>query len=373
MRPHFVRASQLTGSVTLRDAMRMHGTPTIAYFIDPRFSGGTSSSFAAELAVARDLGHVTVNALSAGLFQGQAIAPSVEAAMDHLGLSIIWDPPSVSGDLVVIHNPIFLSTFAAFPARITARDLVVVAHENFLRPGGHEGFDATGTMDRIDRASLAQRKWIAPISSYNRRMTEGWLAMGPQSGRWRVLPGDWTNIVAGPMQPPTAQPLDRRGRMSRPGPEKFPDSATMDLLFPKHALANVILGADALLRAKVRHRHWTLMPFGSVPVDEFFGMIDFMLHFTAPTLRESFGRAIAEAIVAGKVVISDSGTAEVFGDAVVAAEPGDVDRRISALVRNPTEYAAQVRRGQAAMGAYSADALRGRIAAILSDQIRVAS
>jgi hypothetical protein len=351
----------------------MVGRQTISYFIDPRFSGGTSTSFAAELGVADDLGRVTVSAVSGGLFKGNAVSPVVEAAMDDLGLGIVWDPPSVSGDLVVIHNPVFLSTCATLPVQITARDLVVVAHENFLRPGGCEGFDVTGTMNRIDRGSLAQRKWIAPVSPYNRRMAGDWLASGPQASRWRLLPSDWTNIVTGPMLPALGNPRDRRGRMSRPGPEKFPETAVLDVLFPAHADANVILGADALLQTDDHRRHWTLLPFGSVPVSEFFGMIDFLVHFCAPTWRESFGLAIAEAIVAGKVVITDAGTAEVFGGAVVAAEPGDVDRVIRAFVEAPSEYADQVRRAQTAMAAWSADVLRDCMSAVLSDQAKAAS
>jgi hypothetical protein len=363
----------LTRRALPREVADMVGHRTIAYFIDPRFSGGTSTSFAAELGVANDLGRVTVSAVSGGLFKGNAISPAVQAAMDDLELGIVWDPPSVSGDLVVIHNPVFLSTCATLPVRITARDLIVVAHENFLRPGGYEGFDVTGTMDRIDRGSLAQRKWIAPISPHNRRMAGDWLASGPLAVRWRLLPVDWTNIVTGLMRPAATVPRDRRGRMSRPGPEKFPETAVLDILFPAHAEANVILGADALLQMDDRRRHWTLLPFGSVPVDEFLGMIDFLVHFGAPTWRESFGLAIAEAIVAGKVVITDARTAEVFGDAVIAAEPGDVDRVIRSLVAAPADYADQVRRGQKAMSAWSADVLRDCISAVLSDQMKAAS
>ncbi len=351
----------------------MGGRQTISYFIDPRFSGGTSTSFTAELGVAHGLGRVTVSAVSGGLFSGNAVSPAVAAAVDDLGLSIVWDPPSVSGDLVVIHNPIFLSTCPVLPLRIAARDLIVVAHENFLRPGGFEPFDVTGTMDRIDRGALAQRKWIAPISPHNRKMAADWLVRGPHADRWRLLPADWTNIVAGPMKPASAGPADRRGRMSRPGPEKFPDTAVLDTLFPAHADANVMLGADALLQMDDRRRHWTLLPFGSVPVDEFFGMIDFLVHFGAPTWRESFGLAVTEAIVAGKVVITDPGTAEVFGDAVIAAMPREVDGVIRSLIAAPAEYGRQVRRGQTAMSSWSADVLRDRISAILSAQMKAAS
>ena len=34
-------------------------------------------------------------------------------------------------------------------------------------------------------------------------------------------------------------------------------------------------------------------------------MIDFFVYFTAPTWQESFGRVVAEAIAAGKVVLTN--------------------------------------------------------------------
>ena len=55
-----------------------------------------------------------------------------------------------------------------FPIRIVARKLVVVAHENFLRPGGEESFDVGKCLGQIDRAALALNKAIAPISPWNR-------------------------------------------------------------------------------------------------------------------------------------------------------------------------------------------------------------
>ena len=59
------------------------------------------------------------------------------------------------------------------------------------------------------------------------------------------------------------------------------------------------------------------MRFGAMPVPDFLASIDFFVYFTHPLLREGFGRAIAEAIAAGKLVITDEETAEPFGPGVV--------------------------------------------------------
>jgi glycosyltransferase involved in cell wall biosynthesis len=80
-----------------------------------------------------------------------------------------------------------------------------------------------------------------------------------------------------------------------------------------------------------------------------------MVYFTAPTSRESFGRVLAEGIAAGKVVITDPDTASIFGDAVVAARPDEVDAVVAAFVADPARYARHVARAQSRLAAFSAE------------------
>jgi glycosyltransferase involved in cell wall biosynthesis len=235
-----------------------------------------------------------------------------------------------------------------------------VTHENFLRPGGHETHDVAHCLDLIDAASLALDKRLAPISPQNRATVADWLAARPDQSHWSVLPEDWFNICDFPLVPPTPAPRDRRGRHSRPGLEKFPSLADLDLCFPRHAEANVILGADLLADAVRTRPHWQAFSFDALDLADYFSRIDFMVYFTAPTFRESFGRVLAEAIAAGKVVISDAETAAPFGDAVLAARPDAVDGLIAGFVARPDRYAAQVRRAQAHLAAYSSDAFLRR-------------
>ncbi len=78
------------------------------------------------------------------------------------------------------------------------------------------------------------------------------------------------------------------------------------------------------------------LPFRGIDVDEFFEAIDFVIYFTSPTWRESFGRVLAEAIAAGKIVISDEQTASSFGGAVISATPKEVDNVIPVAYTHPT-------------------------------------
>ena len=346
---------------------------TIAYIIDPRFPGGTSSAVASELAVTTKLARVSVHAISSKMFKGRDVAPQLGAALNDLHLDLIWDAKSISADVVIWHNPSFLKFQQAVETKIVANHLILVAHENFLRPQQVEGFDVGKCLDQIDRASLALKKSIAPISPYNRSTIVDWFRQNPMSLKWPLLKDDWFNICEFERVAPVARPTDRRGRHSRPGFEKFPSLADMDACFPKQAQSNVILGADTYLSEGLRRAHWQMIPFRGMEVARFFEMIDFMVYFTSPTWRESFGRVLAEAVSAGKVVISDANTASVFDGAIVPGAPADVDRIIGEFIADPARYRAHVAQAQVRLKAFSATAFRARLRDILVHKARVAA
>jgi hypothetical protein len=96
------------------------------------------------------------------------------------------------------------------------------------------------------------------------------------------------------------------------------------------------------------------VPFRGISVGAFFAAIDVYVYFTAATWRESFGRVIAEAIAAGKLVITDPETARSFGEGVIGAKPCEVDRIVAHHLASPSRYLAQVRLAQAGLDRFSA-------------------
>lgn len=326
--------------------------PSVAYVLDPRFPGGTSSAVAAELRAIAPVARPTLHAVSSRMLSGRDMAPVLAEALSDLGMTPVWDAPEIAADTVILHNPAFLKFDADLGRRIVARRLIVVTHENFLRPGGAEGFDVAACLGRIDRGSLALSKVLAPVSAHNRTTVADWAARNGLPEGWSLLPDDWFNICDFALVPPSAHPRDRRGRHSRPGLEKFPGREALDFCFPAHAEANVILGADILMTGPTPS-HWQLHPFRGLELPRYFEMIDFMVYFTAPTWQESFGRVLAEGIAAGKVVISDAATAAGFGGGVLAAEPQEVDGIVSYFVTHPARYATQVKKAQETLGRFS--------------------
>ena len=351
------------------------GGDRIAYLIDPGFPGGTSGAVAAELAAAAAVGRVEVHFVRTGLFGDGTPSPDIEDALADLGLRPVVGAASVSADLVVVHNPTFLRAPALTLPRIVARRLVAVTHENLYQPDDRPSFDVGLALDRLDRATVALDRVLAPVSPANRRTVETWLARDGRGGPWRLDDEDWPNLFDLPHLPPPARPRDRRGRLSRPGLEKFPALDTLDLCFPPHAEANVILGADALIEAGAgaARPHWTLIPFRGLDRDAFFEQVDVLIHFTAPTFRESYGRVLAEATAAGKLVVTDPDTARPFGPGVIATDPAGVDAAVTDALADPVTYARRVRAAQAAIATLTPDAFRARIAAALSPAGEVAA
>jgi hypothetical protein len=337
----------------------------VALLIEPRFPGGTSGAVAAEIRALAGHADLTVFGLDTAMFRNRPANPAVLGALSELGLPLVAQPAVVHADTIVLHNPSCLKFDARLGPRLSAARTLVVTHENFERPGGTEAFDVSHCLGLIDRQCVGGERLLAPVSVTNRANVAAWLARQPRLG-WRLAADDWPNICDQPFIPPTRAPRDRRGRHSRPGFEKFPPLAQLRAQFPAQAERCAILGADTLLPDRDRlPPHWQLLPFGGMKVPDFLATIDFFVYFTHPLWRESFGRAIAEAIAAGKLVITDPATAEPFGAGVIAAGADDVDRIVAAHIAEPESYGAAVRRAQIGLAAHRPDAVIERIKPLL--------
>ena len=336
----------------------------IAIVLDPRFPGGTSSAVAQEIPVLANMAELDLHAVSSAMFKGQDPNPALKTAATSQGLEFTWDAPVISADLIILHNPSFLKFDSTLDSRLVCQNLIAVTHENFRTPAGMDGFDVAGCLRRIEDATLAADLWLAPVSPHNRSTVRTWLDAQSRNS-WRLTDGNWFNICDFPISAPTQSPRDRRGRLSRPGYEKFPDRATMDLLFPAHAETNAILGADTLMEG-TPPPHWTLHAFRSRTVADFLADIDFFVYFTNPGWRESFGRVLAEATAAGKLVITDPDTASNFGDGIAGVSPHDVDALIQSCIQDPEIYAQHVARAQETLELYSPERFAQQVVAIVS-------
>lgn len=330
--------------------------PKLALIVDPRFSGGTSSAVAHELRALAPYVRLSIYAVETRMFKGQTVNPKIQDVIDELGLEVTWNPKVIRSEFVAFHNPSCLKFNKALDLKIICDTAYIVTHENLLRPNGGEGFDVGLCLRLIEKSLLCRNKYLVAVSGYNAAQNARWLDTSGAHG-WKLADFHWFNICDFETVAPTATPRDRRGRMSRAGFEKFPALPVMERHFPPHAESCAILGGDSLLiDPEIIPEHWEVLPFGAMPVDAFFSKLDFFVYFTHPQLRESFGRVIAEAIAAGKVVITDPGTAQTFGSAVIASKGDDVDEIIARFVEQPELYQDFVLEAQKILQQFEADA-----------------
>lgn len=356
--------------VARRVAEGPQARPRVALLVEPRFPGGTSGAVAAEIRALAPHVSLSVVALGTRMFRERPVHPEIERALDEVGLPLLPEPPVVHADTIVLHNPSALKFDDRLRPRLSAARVIVVTHENVLRPGGEEGFDVGHCLELVAARVAGGTRLLAPVSPANRRGGEAWLGAGRGPG-WALAADDWPNILAPALIAPSARPRDRRGRHSRAGFEKFPPLAALEAQFPAHAERCAILGADTLLLDPgLAPAHWELLPFGAMPVDEFLAGIDVFVYFTSPSWRESFGRAIAEAIAAGKLVITDPETAAPFGPGVIADDGTHVDAIVAAHLEDPGRYAAAVRRAQADLARHRPEAIVPRLLALIQPKER---
>ena len=338
----------------------------LALVLDPRFPGGTSTAVAAEIRALAPMVDLQVVGLETAMFRDRPVNAALEDAMAEARLELRWNPPVVRADTIVFHNPSCLKFDTALPVRLSCATALVVTHENFLRPGGGESFDVAHCLALLDARLVCTSRWLAPVSPPNRRGVEAWLR--DTDAPWETAPFDWFNICDMPVRAPTSRPRDRRGRHSRPGPEKFPPMEVMERHFPAHAEGVVILGGDGFLSdPDAVPAHWDLRRFGETEVDRFLEEIDVFVYFTHPLWRESFGRVIAEAIAAGKLVLTDPATAEAFGPAVVPTEVDEVDATIARFLAAPSRYVAFVEAAQDWLARFRPEAFRAACRAGLAE------
>jgi len=259
---------------------------------------------------------VRVAALRTRMFADRPLHIELARTCADLGIEIELDLKTIADDVIVFHNPSFLKFETGDLPRLMCDFALIVNHENLLTPQGLEGFDVGHCLGLLDEALLCRQAQMAAVSPYNRSTIENWQAT--QDNPWQIAPALWPNIIDLPRANPNARPQDRRGRHSRVGAA-----------------------------------YWHIHKFRSLSVDRFLSMIDFFVYFTHPALQESFGRVLAEAIAAGKMVITDPATAQTFGPGVMGCSIEQVDGIIQSHIADPKAYVECVRQAQAGLDAFA--------------------
>src|SRR5699024_5750120 len=132
------------------------------------------------------------------------------------------------------------------------------------------------------------------------------------------------------------------GRHSRDHILKWPSTIdSYNAVYTSPDYQTVLLGGAASLIRKFGSSTTDgkiVYGFGESTVAELLDGIDFWAYFHGDKLTESFGKAIAEAMAAGGVVILPPYLKASFGDGAIYAEPIDVANVIAEFWSDPSKY-----------------------------------
>ena len=264
----------------------------------------------------------------------------------------------VTADVLTIRYPPVLQfspdlpdDFVAGHSGIAARRVIIEANQGPAESDGSDRRYILADCDATVRAVFGtDATWYPQGPLIRRQLIDEGLA--PQQLGETDLPGlldpsDWaierSSLVG-------RRPVV--GRYSRDHAHKWPDDWRRVLeVYGSPAFDFRSMGGhdavDELRAGEVMPATWTLLGYNELSTRDFLAGIDFFVYFHHSLYVEAFGRAVAEAMASGAVVILPQHFAPVFGGGALYCEPGDVAKLVAELAADPAAYAAQSAAGAA--------------------------
>ena len=271
-------------------------------------------------------------------------------------------------DTLLFGYPVMLRYPLDDPPRVDFRHLVVIVNQMAYRLHGRR--DAQYAPDEVARNLRAaygtEGTWV-PISGLVRRLMRDIPGYPPAHREtWTPLI-DVTALSAAPLSwRGDTRALPVVGRHSRDHYTKWPSTreAILAAYCADRACTVRLLGgiAKALEVVGRQPANWEAFAFDTVNVEQFLDDIDFFIHYPHEDYIEEFGRAVVEAMAAGRPVLLAPVFRETFGEAALYPEPADVWPVIERLWRDRAAYLGRAEAGRAFIAANCGyDRLIGRL------------
>ncbi|MCL3881746.1 glycosyltransferase [Marivita sp. GX14005] len=341
--------------------------------IDPRFSGGTAAALAEDMRafLGAGLSVGLVEVFSAYLSGGRRRSKVISDMLIDPRIEVIDTSGGtpLRARAVFLHHPMTFFFGARPEVRIDAEKCFVVAHHLPFRGDGSLQYDPVATTLRIKRMTGAWPEWL-PVSGVCRSQLRSFAPC------IRLAEHDWPNVFD-----PSEWKADRTvfsepklviGRHGRPDPLKWPDTAAqISASLPSLGDTEIrVMGCprETFREMGVCMSDWHILEFDERPVPDFLAELDVFVYHFHSTLSESFGRTVAEAMLAGAVCVLDPRLAPTFGkNNAIYCRPEETKSAIEALRGNPEKARAMARRASAMIAErHATDTVAARLERLLA-------
>lgn len=317
---------------------------------DLRFPGGTSHSIAEEVLAQRAGGYTTALVhLNGPLVKKlHPINPLIRQQVEDGVVELLLGGRDARARLLVLRHPAVAQTALSQLPPLEVEQVVVVANAGPTDIGGERHYHPR-EVDHQVRSHLGLDPVWAPIGPLVRDQIR------PHVSAERLTEQDWVNIID-----VDAWAVERRGwsgprpvigRHSRPSPQKWPeDPEVLRRVYPTDGTWDVrILGGAEPVQELLGSvpEAWTVLPFGTLPPQQFLAELDFFVYYHDSRWVEAFGRTILEAIASGLPAVLPPHFEPLFGPSALYAEPDRVRDVVTSLRGDRGRYDEHVTRARA--------------------------
>ncbi len=324
---------------------------------DFRLPGGSTLSNMEEIKAQRATG------LRTGLLQmprydvglQRPINPRVRELIDGDRVQILVYGEEVSCDLLVLRHPPVLQERQRYLPDVDAGQVIVIVNQTPYAdygPGGRQLYDIRCCVEHLRGYFGQAGTWytIGPLvrETLFRHHAADIAAISLADEHWVNIidVNEWRRASR-----PSRGRTTRIGRHSRDEWRKWPADREESLaIYPDSAEyeVHVLGGADAPRQVLGRlPKNWRVLDFGAMHPKDFLATLDVFVYYTHPYWVESFGRVILEAMAVGVPAILPPVYRQLFQEAAVYAEPGEVREAIDRLMNDDEYYQSRVERAWA--------------------------
>lgn len=258
------------------------------------------------------------------------IHPQIQECLDRGMAEWVCHGDTVNTGLAILRFPAIFNEWCAFYPEIHARHLAVIINQPPRRTVGEKPFYCVRRCQHhIEKLFKQPGQWYPIGPAARQSMVEDGFADLLESV-------DWVNIIdLDPYRNERTGFLTDKpviGRHSRDDYTKWsPSAAELLQAYPDDPAFKVRILGGADTPAKTLGTlpdNWEVLPFNSVPAEQFLHDIDFFVFFPHPQRIEAFGRNIIEAMAARCLVILPQMFEPLFGDMALYCEPSGVQEII---------------------------------------------